>query len=363
MTTDNTRRKRRVSRRAFLKGTGLLVAATGAGCAPQAAAPAPAPTPVLTLDDKYLHVPPAPPVPPDPNVLQFFTPAEAQAVEALVGRIIPGTPEDPGAREAGVMTFIDNMLATTEGYAEPTYTRPPYPRFYSGDEPPPEAAETDPAEVIWVPEQWKENFGWQAGAPPQELYRAGLRALDEMAGGPFADLTEAQQDALLEQLSGEGQAASENEPGGQGGQPGEGAEGGGPTGQGGQSGSEGGGSAAETPFDRLGIPGFSGSAFFDMLKQHTVQGMFGDPLYGGNRFLVGWQLVGYPGARRAYTERDMHDEALALEPQSLAHLPPFHPGQPVSDDVIIPLANGDLIQQQAEGSSEAERMQFCQVRR
>src|SRR5438045_4126671 len=133
---STTKATRRLSRRAFLKSTGLVGAAMGAStimasCAP-GAGPQPAPTQVLTLNDKYLHVPPAPQVPPDPTVLSFFTPDEAHTLEAMVARILPGTTDDPGARELGVVTFIDYMLATHEGYAEPTYTRPPFVKWYSG---------------------------------------------------------------------------------------------------------------------------------------------------------------------------------------------------------------------------------------
>ena len=37
---------------------------------------------------------------------------------------------------------------------------------------------------------------------------------------------------------------------------------------------------------------------------HTIQGMFGDPYYGGNANFVGWDLIGYPGIRMAVTEDD-----------------------------------------------------------
>ncbi len=313
--------KARLSRRAFLKGTGLLAAATGAGtvlssCAPETAGPPVAPTPELSLEDKYLHVPPAPTLPPDPDVLLFLTPEEARTVEAIAATLIPGTAEDPGAREAGVLTFIDHMLATADGWAEPTYMEPPLVKTYEGDTPPPEA-ENNP-DFIYIPKDRAEDYGWQVASPPQELYRVGIAKLNEVAGGSFADLSESQQDSLLEQLAGGELEAFETD-----------------------------------------IPMFDGAAFFDMLLAHTRLGMFGDPLYGGNRFLVGWQLVGYPGARRAYTAHDMQTEGTPLAPQSLAKLPPFHPGQPVSDDVIIPLANGSLIEQQAPKSA-AERLLFCQ---
>jgi gluconate 2-dehydrogenase gamma chain len=35
--------------------------------------------------------------------------------------------------------------------------------------------------------------------------------------------------------------------------------------------------------------------FFSVLLQHTREGMFGDPLYGGNRNFIGWNLIRYPG--------------------------------------------------------------------
>lgn len=45
--------------------------------------------------------------------------------------------------------------------------------------------------------------------------------------------------------------------------------------------------------------GFIGSstAFFNMVRTHTLQGTFGDPYYGGNANFAGWDLIGYPGLR------------------------------------------------------------------
>ena len=37
--------------------------------------------------------------------------------------------------------------------------------------------------------------------------------------------------------------------------------------------------------------------FFSLLRQNTIEGMFCDPLHGGNAGMVGWQLVGFPGPR------------------------------------------------------------------
>jgi gluconate 2-dehydrogenase gamma chain len=40
-----------------------------------------------------------------------------------------------------------------------------------------------------------------------------------------------------------------------------------------------------------------GAAFFEMVRRHTLEGMFGDPSYGGNADFAGWELIGYPGPR------------------------------------------------------------------
>jgi gluconate 2-dehydrogenase gamma chain len=49
------------------------------------------------------------------------------------------------------------------------------------------------------------------------------------------------------------------------------------------------------------------SMFFRLLRQHTIEGMFSDPMHGGNAGLIGWQLIGYPGPLMSY--RDEIDKA------------------------------------------------------
>ena len=55
------------------------------------------------------------------------------------------------------------------------------------------------------------------------------------------------------------------------------------------------------------------SAFFNLVRAHTIQGMFGDPYYGGNANFVGWDLIGYPGLRMAVTE---DDQRMSVKPTS-----------------------------------------------
>lgn len=46
-------------------------------------------------------------------------------------------------------------------------------------------------------------------------------------------------------------------------------------------------------------------AFFNTVRTHTMEGMFADPVYGGNKNFAGWRQVSFPGAQPIFTEDDM----------------------------------------------------------
>jgi gluconate 2-dehydrogenase gamma chain len=48
--------------------------------------------------------------------------------------------------------------------------------------------------------------------------------------------------------------------------------------------------------------------FFNTVRTHTMEGMFADPIYGGNKDYVGWKLVGFPGAQPIFTRTDMESK-------------------------------------------------------
>ncbi len=59
----------------------------------------------------------------------------------------------------------------------------------------------------------------------------------------------------------------------------------------------------------------SAVAFFNTVRMHTLEGMFADPIYGGNKDFAGWRLVGFPGAQHEFTQADMQSEqAFTREP-------------------------------------------------
>jgi gluconate 2-dehydrogenase gamma chain len=110
-------------------------------------------------------------------------------------------------------------------------------------------------------------------APSRQAYTTGLAALDRYSrssrGGPFTSLSPTDQDSLLIDVE----------------------------------------TGAAT--------GFTGSSavFFNMVLNHTHQGTFGDPYYGGNVNFVGWDLIAYPGIRTVVTATDQkHLESNELKP-------------------------------------------------
>ena len=52
----------------------------------------------------------------------------------------------------------------------------------------------------------------------------------------------------------------------------------------------------------------SAQAFFNTARTHTMEGMFADPIYGGNKDFAGWRLVGFPGAQPSFSPADMHSK-------------------------------------------------------
>jgi len=63
------------------------------------------------------------------------------------------------------------------------------------------------------------------------------------------------------------------------------------------------------------VPGCSpsGKDFFNMVRNHTIDGTFCDPYYGGNQNFVGWDMINYPGIRLGASEADVAAGA-ELEP-------------------------------------------------
>jgi gluconate 2-dehydrogenase gamma chain len=116
------------------------------------------------------------------------------------------------------------------------------------------------------------DFGYQGKATPQQIYRQGLK---DLAG--FDGLPVDQQDQKLKQIE--------------------------------------------------------SSVFFNLLRRNTIEGMFCDPMHGGNADMVGWQMIGFPGPRMSnYGDVDKHfGEAFRPKPVSLQQVA-AHPVKPLEEE-------------------------------
>jgi gluconate 2-dehydrogenase gamma chain len=111
---------------------------------------------------------------------RFLTAAEIRTIEAITERLIPADADGPGARDAGVVRFIDSQLAGWYGRGQRWYMQGPFP----------EPLDTQ---------------GYQTHHTPAQLIREGLTALDAHvrsanADADFASLPEEQQIAILQRL-------------------------------------------------------------------------------------------------------------------------------------------------------------------
>lgn len=117
------------------------------------------------------------------------------------------------------------------------------------------------------------EHGYQGAQNPQQVYRAGIKVL----GTDFAAIDDARQDERLR--------AQED------------------------------------------------TRFFELLRQHTVEGMFCDPMHGGNAGLIGWQMIGYPGPQMSFCAQigQFNGVAYRAKPQSLSDIM-GHPIKPWEDE-------------------------------
>ncbi len=64
------------------------------------------------------------------------------------------------------------------------------------------------------------------------------------------------------------------------------------------------------------------NGFFNTVRNHTIEGAFSDPYYGGNRGFIGWDLIGYPGVRVVSSPDDVRlGSALSPSRQSAYDMP------------------------------------------
>jgi gluconate 2-dehydrogenase gamma chain len=70
-------------------------------------------------------------------------------------------------------------------------------------------------------------------------------------------------------------------------------------------------------FETGAVPGFKPAAdFFETVRCHVLEGVFCEPQYGGNRDMIGWRLVNFPGQQFGYADAYIN-KRVDLEPVSV----------------------------------------------
>ena len=64
---------------------------------------------------------------------------------------------------------------------------------------------------------------------------------------------------------------------------------------------------------KIKFDGVDAQGFFSALLKDVPEGFFSDPIHGGNRDMVGWKMIGFPGIRYDYRDWvDRHNERYPL---------------------------------------------------
>jgi len=130
-----------------------------------------------------------------PQPFRFFDARQAAVVTEATARLIPGPRDDPeeaghpGAREAGVVHYIDLLLTAFEDDPPRIYAGGPWSDRHGG-------AENLLARFVPLA-PWEERAWRRRIAALRRRYRAGIAALDRAAGGDFAAAPPERQDAIL----------------------------------------------------------------------------------------------------------------------------------------------------------------------
>ncbi|MBB6671157.1 gluconate 2-dehydrogenase subunit 3 family protein [Cohnella nanjingensis] len=69
--------------------------------------------------------------------------------------------------------------------------------------------------------------------------------------------------------------------------------------------------------DKADVKGVPASTFFSMMRSLTLEGVYSDPLYGGNKNMGGWKMRNFPGNQMSYMDAIEKDGLVKMEPLSL----------------------------------------------
>lgn len=191
------------------------------------------------------------------RALMYFTNQEDfSTIEAAAEQIFPKTDVGPGAKDLDVAYYIDHQLAGNWGLNTKEYMSGPFSLADS------------------VPE-----LGYQTHLKRHEIFDLGIQALNSTAQKKhkkkFHELEGDQQVAILKDFEA----------------------------------------------DKVKLNGAtSASNFFGLLRKATIEGVYADPMYGGNKDMAGWKMKNFPGHQMSYKDIIEKDSFVKMDPKSLSSM-------------------------------------------
>jgi gluconate 2-dehydrogenase gamma chain len=207
----------------------------------------------------------------DSQTFLTLNPTERVEVEALAEVMIPTDSSGPGAKEAGVVYFIDHQLAGGYGQASGKwwYMQGPFVT------PQPSGTTLTVMGAVYpstaktaitytdgtISPRLEAGTSYQYGFYPREYWRRGLEFLETYSkavkGQAFENLSTSDQTSILKDM-----AANDSS-----------------------------NTALQSAFQ-----GPNAAEFFNEVYDMVIAGFLTDPIYGGNQGLVGWKLIAFNGS-------------------------------------------------------------------
>jgi gluconate 2-dehydrogenase gamma chain len=175
-------------------------------------------------------------------------------VEALAETIIPSDSSGPGAKEAGVIYFIDRTLAGSYGKAGNMFMQGPFIHPQTG----PVTIDGITYSGGTITPRLQAGTAYQYAFSPREFWRRGLVSLQTYCnsayGAKFEKLTSSQQTTVLQDLF-DNKTDNKNLQ------------------------------------DAFLAP--NAAEFFNDVHDLVTAGFWADPIYGGNKDMIGWKLLAF----------------------------------------------------------------------
>ena len=259
-----------LSRRQFIKNTGLVAGGVVGGSIfgglltnQFQKGPAPSKNKELLIEDLT-------------DARMFFSRKEDfDILSVATERLFPKNDDGPGAIELGIPYFIDKQLAGPWGINAKEYMKGPFIQTVQFKEIQDKNQNQDRSGPNAETQTPTPTPRYQTRLKRSDVFLQGLRKMESVSQDnfkvQFVDATGEQQDEILHLFED----------------------------------------------NKVPLNGVDSATFFKLLLKTTIEGAYSDPVYGGNKDMMGWTMKEYPGPRMGYIADIEKPEFIKMKPESL----------------------------------------------